>query len=94
MVFFGPRGELQVVGRTDDILNIGGVKVSALAMDDALRALQWVADAMCFGFLVEGKVNEFLAFVVPTPGVAMTEVADAFRKMIVPSFGASRSPSG
>lgn len=89
---FGSKGELQVVGRTGDILNLGGVKVSALAMDDALRALPGVADAMCFDMPVEGKANSFLAFVVPASGASMTAIGDAFRATILPAFGAARSP--
>lgn len=89
---FGPKGELQVVGRTGDILNLGGVKVSAVAMDEALRALPGVADAMCFDLPVEGKANSFLAFVVPAPGATLTAIAEAFRATILPAFGAGRSP--
>ncbi len=89
---FGSRGELRVVGRSGDILNLGGVKVNALEMDDALRSVAGVADAMCFDVPVVGKANEFLAFVVPAMGVTMNEIADRVRAAIQPRFGVHRSP--
>jgi acyl-coenzyme A synthetase/AMP-(fatty) acid ligase len=90
--FFGPLGELQVVGRSGDILNLGGVKVNAMAIDDALRAVEGVSDAMCFDVPVPGKANELLAFVVPAAGVSMTDIADRVRLTVQPRFGAQRSP--
>lgn len=90
---FGTRGELQVVGRSGDILNLGGVKVNALEMDEALRSVSGVADAMCFDVPVEGKANEFLAFIVPDQGTALTEIAERVRDGIYPRFGPARSPA-
>lgn len=90
--FFGPLGELAVLGRLGDVLNLGGVKVNALEMDEALRAVDGVADAMCFDMPVEGKANEFLAFVVPMAGVSAAEIADSVRRTIHPVFGVQRSP--
>lgn len=89
---FGLQGELKVVGRSGDILNLGGVKVNALAIDDALRAIEGVTDAMCFDMPVTGKANELLAFVVPVPGVSMVDIADRVRRTVQPLFSAQRSP--
>lgn len=88
----GPQGELTVVGRSGDILNLGGVKVNALAIDDALRAVEGVSDAMCFDLPVTGKANELLAFIVPAAGVSMADIVDRVRRTVQPRFGAQRSP--
>jgi len=53
----GPRDEMQILGRTGDILNLGGIKVNAAERDQALRALPEVADAMNFDLPVPGKAN-------------------------------------
>jgi len=42
-------GRLEVVGRTDDVINTGGVKVPASAVEDALRGHPGVADACVVG---------------------------------------------
>lgn len=89
---FGPRGELQVVGRVGDILNLGGIKVNAVEMDQALRDLPGVADAMSFDLPMPGKANAYLAFIVPAPGAAMADIAAAFCSTIQPRFGADRAP--
>ncbi len=89
---FGPRGELQVLGRVGDILNLGGIKVNAAEMDRALRDLPGVADAMSFDLPMPGRANAYLAFIVPAPGATMAGIATAFRSTIQPRFGADRAP--
>ncbi len=89
----GELGELQILGRTGDIINLGGVKVNALEMDDALRAIQGVADAMCFDLSVNGKSNEFLAFVVPETGIALSDIAARFQAQVQVRYGADRAPT-
>jgi acyl-CoA synthetase (AMP-forming)/AMP-acid ligase II len=43
-----PRGLLKVVGRADDLLNIGGIKISPEKVESAVTALTGVADAAVF----------------------------------------------
>lgn len=40
----GPGGVLEVVGRIDDVVHVGGVNVSVLAVQNAIRALDGVDD--------------------------------------------------
>jgi acyl-coenzyme A synthetase/AMP-(fatty) acid ligase len=65
------EGGLQVLGRTGDILDLGGIKVHAAEMDQTLRGLPGVADAMSFDLPVPGKANACLAFIVPAPGATI-----------------------
>jgi acyl-coenzyme A synthetase/AMP-(fatty) acid ligase len=90
---FGANGALQIIGRTGDVLNLGGLKVNALEMDQHLRALPGVDDAMCFDLPVADGPNTFLAFVVPKQGVALESIVTAFGKDVVSVFGAKRTPS-
>lgn len=89
---FGPLGGIEVVGRTGDILNIGGRKVNALAVDERIRALPGVADAMCFDAVSPQGVAEFLAFVVPALGTPLAEVASRFEAEVIPALGRDRAP--
>lgn len=66
--YFGREGELVISGRSGDVLNIGGVKVSALAIDEAMRDVPGIADAMCFELPVPNAPSELVAFVVPAVG--------------------------
>jgi acyl-coenzyme A synthetase/AMP-(fatty) acid ligase len=61
---WGPRGELQITGRNDDVLSFGGLKLDAALVDLILKVTPGVKDAVCFKNPKEGANNEILAFVV------------------------------
>lgn len=44
-----PDGRLEILGRADDVINTGGVKVAAHAVEDVLRAHRAVRDACVVG---------------------------------------------
>ncbi|WP_305294631.1 class I adenylate-forming enzyme family protein [Phaeovulum sp.] len=66
--YFGREGELVISGRSGDVINIGGVKISALAIDEAMRSVTGIADAMCFENPQPDGPSELIAFVVPAAG--------------------------
>jgi acyl-CoA synthetase (AMP-forming)/AMP-acid ligase II len=72
---FGPEGELVLSGRSGDVINRGGIKMSALNIDDALREVQGVTDAMCFEYQVPHGPSELIAFIVPDKGMLFSHVA-------------------
>jgi acyl-CoA synthetase (AMP-forming)/AMP-acid ligase II len=72
--YFGVQGELVITGRSGDVINLGGVKLNALTIDEAMRSVSGVADAMCFEHPLEGRNSELLAFVVPDAGLPFTDV--------------------
>jgi acyl-coenzyme A synthetase/AMP-(fatty) acid ligase len=71
------EGGLQVLCKVGDILDLGGIKVHAAELDQALRGLPGVADAMSFDLPVPGKANACLAIIVPAPGAKMAPGEDA-----------------
>ncbi|MDB4111954.1 acyl--CoA ligase [Yoonia sp.] len=61
---WGPQGELEVIGRNDDVLSFGGLKLDAALVDLIITVTPGVKDAICFKNPKEGANNEILAFVV------------------------------
>lgn len=59
-----PEGRLRLTGRTADILNIGGFKVPAARVEDALRQLPGVSDAAVIGIEDAVRGERCIAFVV------------------------------
>ncbi|MFM6991210.1 MAG: class I adenylate-forming enzyme family protein [Rhodoferax sp.] len=45
-----PDGRLQLMGRRDDLLNLGGIKTSPLPFEQALKELDWIQDAAFVAF--------------------------------------------
>lgn len=59
-------GRLQIVGRVDDVINTGGVKVSPGPVEDLLGAMEGVAEAMVVGIPDARWGQSVVAVVVPT----------------------------
>jgi O-succinylbenzoic acid--CoA ligase len=80
-----PDGEtvLEVLGRSDDMINTGGVKVSPMAVERTLEALPSVTDAVIIGVPDPEWGERVRAVVVPTDGDArptLRAVRDAVTK--------------
>jgi len=87
------EGGLQILGRTGDVINRGGIKVNALAIDEILREVVGVADAMCFENPSENGPSELLAFVVFAPDRNPADVLEEIRKVSQTSLGLERTPN-
>ena len=61
---FTPDGRLRLIGRTADLLNVGGRKVAAVAVEEALRGLSGVADAAVVGVPDPMRGDRTVAFLV------------------------------
>jgi acyl-CoA synthetase (AMP-forming)/AMP-acid ligase II len=59
-------GKLVVLGRADDMLNIGGVKVPPLPLEDDLRRIPGVSDAVLMSIASPNEVGILLAAVETT----------------------------
>lgn len=57
-------GRLRLLGRGTDIFNVGGRKVSAMAVEEALRNLSGVLEATVIGVADELRGDRIVAFVV------------------------------
>lgn len=60
---WGPHGELRIVGRVDELLNIGGHKVNPADVDRALMTAEGIRRAACFQDPAPGGHGRILAFV-------------------------------
>jgi acyl-coenzyme A synthetase/AMP-(fatty) acid ligase len=60
-------GALQVIGRTDDILSFGGLKLNAALIDMIFKLTPGVQDAICFKNPKTGARNEIMGYVVFEP---------------------------
>jgi acyl-coenzyme A synthetase/AMP-(fatty) acid ligase len=61
---WGREGAFLVQRRDDDVINIGGQKVHALAVDRLFTGVDGIADAVCFKNPKPGARDELFAFVV------------------------------
>jgi acyl-coenzyme A synthetase/AMP-(fatty) acid ligase len=61
---FTPEGRLKLLGRSADILNIGGKKVAAAEIENALRALPGVREAAVVGVEDAVRGDRSVAFLV------------------------------
>jgi acyl-coenzyme A synthetase/AMP-(fatty) acid ligase len=64
LAHWGEDGQLVLEGREDHVINLGGVKANALAVDQIMRETDGISDAICFKNPKEGALNELLAFAV------------------------------
>jgi O-succinylbenzoic acid--CoA ligase len=62
---FDDAGRLEVLGRTDDLINTGGVKVAPALVERALLAQAGVGDACVFGLPDEHWGQAVVAAIVP-----------------------------
>lgn len=78
LAHWGEDGQLVFEGRADHVVNLGGVKVNALAVDHLMRETAGISDAICFKNPKEGALNELLAFAVFDDSVTqMQSIASA-----------------
>ncbi|MFH9477536.1 class I adenylate-forming enzyme family protein [Streptomyces anulatus] len=64
--YWADNGGLVVVGRTDDFLHVGGISLSAVEIESAIRESPGVEDCAVLAPLVDG-VSTLTALVVPGP---------------------------
>lgn len=61
---WGENGELIIVGREDDVINIGGYKMNAGMLDMFFKKIPGIADAIAFNNPKIDAVNKVLVFAV------------------------------
>lgn len=85
--FWTVDGALDIIGREDDLMSIGGVKVYAGLIDMILSVVPGVQEAICFKSPKAGAANQLLAFVRFDPLVRRDECCEAIRKAVSDRFG-------
>ena len=70
------RGILKLLGRSDDLINAGGSKISAVSAEEKLRAIQGVLDVAVFGITdTTGNVRAWAA-IKATPQIDKIKLND------------------
>lgn len=64
-----PNGEIRYVCRHDDLINIGGYKVSPLDVEAAVRDLDGLAQCAVVGSRDQSGLEQAVAYLVPAPDV-------------------------
>ncbi|MFC3088713.1 class I adenylate-forming enzyme family protein [Tabrizicola soli] len=82
-----PRGALEVIGREDDLMSVGGVKVYATLIDLMMSVVPGVQEAICFKNPKAGAADELLAFVKFDPLVNRADCIERIRQSITDKFG-------
>lgn len=80
-------GALEILGREDDLLSIGGVKIYAGLIDMIMSTVPGVQEAICFKNPKAGAVEQLLAFVRFDKLVNRSECIEAIRQAIQDRFG-------
>jgi acyl-coenzyme A synthetase/AMP-(fatty) acid ligase len=70
--YWADNGGLVVVGRTDDFLHVGGISISAVEIESAIRSRPGVEDCAVLAPLIDG-VSTLSALVVPDPSTGDPE---------------------
>lgn len=83
---FGPGGRLTVLGRADDVINTGGVKVSPVPVERAIAEVDAVTDVCVVGIPDPEWGQVVVAVVVAESGEVDTRrLADAVRVKVGPA---------
>lgn len=72
-------GLLRITGRINDQFNIGGVKINAAVLDEAIQRVAGVRDAVCFMVPTEAEGERLTAFVQLEPGAYESDVFPMIR---------------
>ncbi|MEO8529944.1 MAG: class I adenylate-forming enzyme family protein [Deltaproteobacteria bacterium] len=89
---WGERGELIIHGRSDDVINIGGRKIAADAVDRALM-VDGIDSAVCFRDPRIPDLGGLVALVVLSPGADPDHCVATAHAACLSALGATATPS-
>jgi O-succinylbenzoic acid--CoA ligase len=87
----GPDGSLTVLGRLDDVIVTGGLKVAPGVVENALLAIPGVTEAVVVGVPDREWGERIVAFVVPAPG-GEPPTLDVVRRLVTDRAGRHAAP--
>ena len=61
---WGSNGQLEILGRTDEVINLGGVKINGAEVDRVLKGVDGISNAICFKSPLQDEPDCLIAFVV------------------------------
>jgi len=91
--YWDSSGALIIVGRSNDQFNVGGVKISAAAVDVALLSVEGVRDAMSFMMQRDGESEDLLAFLTLEPDAQQEDVIKRATEECLKSIGSDGVPA-
>lgn len=86
-----PDGSWSYLGRADDILNIGGLKVPPAEIEDEIRQVPGVSSCAVIGVTDSDDLTRIVAYVAPRPD-AGPELADRIRAELRTRLPAMKRP--
>jgi len=89
---FGPNGVLEIVGRTDSVINLDGVKIDPSRIEETLKSTSGVRNAACFLDPDEGTGPRLMAFLVLADAVSSDEVVRSAQESCIAKFGRAVTP--
>lgn len=85
-------GNLVVIGRVDDLFNLGGTKVNAALMDFMLLSVPGVRDATCFMMPGEAGADQLMAFLATDDAEYDPDLVAAAKLRLTIEFGVDAVP--
>ncbi len=86
-------GDIQILGRSDDVINVSGHRVGSAEVENALVSYPAVSESAVIGKPDEIKGERIKAFIVLKPGVtASDELAQAIRQHVKIEIAALAAP--
>ena len=85
--FISPEGELTIVGRMDDLINVGGAKLDANALDDTIAAADGVKEGFCFLQRNSSGADELAVVIVPGSAGEAGKAVESVRTNLLAKFG-------
>ncbi|MEJ3745173.1 AMP-binding protein [Actinomycetes bacterium KLBMP 9797] len=89
----GPGGVIDYVCRRDDLINVGGFKVSPLEIEAAVRDVAGVAQCAVVGSRDDRGLEQAVAYLVPAPGAEPDVVCGAARRAFRTRLPALKRPA-
>ncbi len=90
---FGPGGALEVSGRIDEVLNLGGNKIDPVTVDQVLLATPGVTDAACFRDPCSSITPRLMAFLMIAPGFDPAVVIESVKTRCLRDLASDVYPS-
>lgn len=93
LAVWGAEGALQILDRRDDVVNLGGAKLSLTEIDRMMAATPGVAAAACAVVPGPDGIDRIAALVVPADPSAFEPTLDLVRDACTQAFGATGTPA-
>ena len=90
---WGEKGNLLILGRNDDVFNVGGSKINAKLIDMMLCSAKGVSDAGCFLSPRPGLEHQIIAFAVCTGEVPFLNCAEDMQNLCRTRLGPLLTPT-